>query len=153
MHFELFKESLTNLNKPQPLYFTSHANFRSSNMEIKKWINDGEKGQLLITTSQFLKGFQCDALIDFTLKEQPELYSRATTQILRVSWDHQSKSKILFPFIGKYNHHKKYWNLVIQISSAMIHWPYSFSVTVCMYFKSLFYYEIFPFFRFIVKKT
>ena len=48
----------------------------------KKWMA-GKIGQILISTPAYIKGFECEAILDFTAGEEPQIYSRASIQIIK----------------------------------------------------------------------
>ena len=57
--------------------------FVTENSEgIKKWMA-GKLGQILISTPAYIKGFECEAVLDFTAGEDPQIYSRASIQIVK----------------------------------------------------------------------
>ena len=59
--------------------------FVTENSEgIKKWMA-GKIGQILISTPAYIKGFECEAIVDFTPGEDPQIYSRASIQIVKAS--------------------------------------------------------------------
>ena len=57
--------------------------FVTGNSErIKKWMA-GKMNQILISTPAYIKGFECEAIVDFTDGEDPQIYSRASIQIVK----------------------------------------------------------------------
>ena len=54
--------------------------------EIKKWMA-GKINQILISTPAYIKGFECEAILDFTTGEEPQIYSRASIQIVKAPPD------------------------------------------------------------------
>ena len=53
---------------------------------IKTWMG-GNMGQILISTPAYIKGFECEAILDFTAGEEPQIYSRASIQIVKAPPD------------------------------------------------------------------
>ena len=49
---------------------------------IKTWMG-GNMGQILISTPAYIKGFECEAIVDFTAREDPQIYSRASIQVVK----------------------------------------------------------------------
>ena len=49
---------------------------------IKTWMG-GNMGQILISTPAYIKGFECEAIVDFTAGEDPQIYSRASIQVVK----------------------------------------------------------------------
>ena len=43
----------------------------------------GKIGQILISTPAYIKGFECEAIVDFTAGEDPQIYSRASIQVVK----------------------------------------------------------------------
>ena len=58
--------------------------FRSTEIETSQWVC-GKTDYVLVTTPPYIKGFECEAIIDFTSKQDPEVISRATIRIIKVS--------------------------------------------------------------------
>ena len=57
--------------------------FVTGNSEsIKKWMA-GKMGHTLISPPAYIKGFECEAILDFTAGEDPQIYSRASIQIIK----------------------------------------------------------------------
>ena len=38
----------------------------------------------MVTTTPFIKGFECEAIIDFTSLQEPDVISRATLRVIKV---------------------------------------------------------------------
>ena len=56
--------------------------FVTENIErTKEWM--AGMGQILISTPAYIKGFECEAILDFTAVEEPQIYSRASIQIVK----------------------------------------------------------------------
>ena len=57
--------------------------FVTENIErTKEWMA-GNMSQILISTPAYIKGFECEAILDFTDGEEPQIYSRASIQIVK----------------------------------------------------------------------
>ena len=48
----------------------------------KKWMA-GIMGQIMISTPAYIKGFECEAILDFTAGEDPQIYSRGSIRIVK----------------------------------------------------------------------
>ena len=49
---------------------------------IKTWMG-GNMGQILISTPAYIRGFECEAIVDFTAGEDPQIFSRASIQVVK----------------------------------------------------------------------
>ena len=68
----------------EAVFLTECKEFRSPNIDVQKWnCSQAEANQIMITTPSFIKGTECEAIVDFTSRDDPEVYSRATTRIIK----------------------------------------------------------------------
>jgi hypothetical protein len=71
-------------------FLTDEREYRSTEIETCQWVCD-QTDYFLVTTLPYIKGFECEAIIDFTSMKEPDVLSRATIRVIKVS----GRSKII----------------------------------------------------------
>ena len=71
-------------------FLTDEREYRSTEIETCQWVCD-QTDYVLVTTLPYIKGFECEAIIDFTSMKEPDVLSRATIRVIKVS----GRSKII----------------------------------------------------------
>ena len=66
------------------IILTDERECRSTEKKICQFVC-GQTDYVLITTPLYIKGFECEAIIDFTSIEEPDVISRATIRVIKVS--------------------------------------------------------------------
>ena len=66
------------------IILTDERECRSTEKKICQFVC-GQTDYVLVTTPMYIKGFECEAIIDFTSIEEPDVISRATIRVIKVS--------------------------------------------------------------------
>ena len=80
--FNLLKKWIESLGK-KAIFLTEEVEFRSTETETCQWVCE-HSDYVLVTTPSYIKGFECEAIIDFTSMQEPEVLSRATIRVIKV---------------------------------------------------------------------
>ena len=83
--FPLLRDCMKKLGK-EIIYLTERKQCCSPFEDIQSWISE-EIDKIMITTAPYIKGFECEAIVDFTSFEEPEIFSRAACQIVKAPRD------------------------------------------------------------------
>ena len=82
-NFHLMKKHIESFGK-KVIFLTEEREYRNEEIETCQWVS-GETDYVLVTTPPYIKGFECEAIIDFTSIKEPEVISRATIRVIKVS--------------------------------------------------------------------
>ena len=84
-NFHLLKKHIESFGK-KAIFLTKEREFRSTETkaEICQWVCE-QTEYVLVTTPPYIKGFECEAIIDFTAMQTPDVLSRATIRVIKVS--------------------------------------------------------------------
>ena len=82
-NFYLLKKHIESFGK-KVIFLTDEPAYRSTEVETCQWVCD-QTDIVLVTTPPYIKGFECEAIIDFTSMEEPDVISRATIRVIKVS--------------------------------------------------------------------
>ena len=77
------KKYIESLGK-KAIFLTDEREYRSTETETCQWVCE-ETGYILVTTPPYIKGFECEAIIDFTSMQEPDVLSRATIRVIKAS--------------------------------------------------------------------
>jgi len=66
------------------IFLTEDREFRSTEIETFQWVC-GQTDNVLVTIPPYIKGFECEAIIDFTSMKELDVLSRATIRFIKVS--------------------------------------------------------------------
>ena len=86
-NFHLLKKYIESFGK-KIIFLTDDREFRSTETETCQWVCD-QSGYVLVTTPPYIKGFECEAIIDFTTMQEPDVLSRATIRVIRGTWSNE----------------------------------------------------------------
>ena len=65
-------------------FLTDEREYRSTEIETCQWVCE-QTDYVLVTTPPYIKGFECEAIIDFTSMQEPDVLSRATIRVIKAS--------------------------------------------------------------------
>ena len=84
-NFHLLKKYIESFGK-KAIFLTEEREFRSTETEAEtcQWVFE-QTNYVLVTTPPYIKGFECEAIIDFTSMQEPDVLSRATIRVIKVS--------------------------------------------------------------------
>ena len=84
-NFHLLKKYIESFGK-KVIFLTDDREFRSTETEAEtcQWVCE-QTDYVLVTTPPYIKGFECEAIIDFTSMQEPDVLSRATIRIIKAS--------------------------------------------------------------------
>ena len=80
-NFHLLKKYIESFGK-KAIFLTDDRGYRSTEIETCQWVCE-ETDCVLVTTSPYIKGFECEAIIDFTTMQEPDVLSRATIRVIK----------------------------------------------------------------------
>ena len=81
-NLHLLKKWIKSLGK-KAIFLTEEVEFQSTETETCQWVCE-HSDYVLVTTPSYIKGFECEAIIDFTSMEEPDVLSRATIRVIKV---------------------------------------------------------------------
>ena len=81
-NFHLLKRYIESFGK-KAIFLTDEREYRSSEITTSQFVC-GQPDYVLVTTLPFIKGFESEAIIDFTSKQEPDVLSRATIRVIKV---------------------------------------------------------------------
>jgi hypothetical protein len=82
-NFRLLKKYIESFGK-KAVFLTEEREFRSTEIETCQFVC-GQPDYVLVTTPPYIKGFECEAIIDFTSIQEPDVLSRATNRVIKGS--------------------------------------------------------------------
>ena len=84
-NFHLLKKHIESFGK-KAIFLTEEREFRNAETEAEtcQWVCE-QTDYVLVTTPPYIKGFECEAIIDFTSMQEPDVLSRATIRIIKAS--------------------------------------------------------------------
>ena len=82
-NFDLLKKYIESFGK-KAIFFTDEREYQCTEREICQWICE-QTNYILVTMPPYIKGFECEAIIDFTSMKEPDVLSRATIRVIKVS--------------------------------------------------------------------
>ena len=84
-NFQLLKKHIESFGK-KVIFLTEEREFRSTETvdETCQWVCE-QTDYVLVTTPPYIKGFECEAIIDFTSMQEPDVLSRATIRVIKAS--------------------------------------------------------------------
>ena len=82
-NFRLLKKYIESFRK-KAIFLTEEREFRSTEIETCQFVC-GQPDYVLVTTPPYIKGFECEAIIDFTSMQEPDVMSRATIRVIKSS--------------------------------------------------------------------
>ena len=82
-NFDLLKKYIESFGK-KAIFFTDEREYQCTEREICQWICE-QTDYILVTMPPYIKGFECEAIIDFTSMKEPDVLSRATIRVIKVS--------------------------------------------------------------------
>lgn len=104
-NFHLLKKYIESFGK-KAFFLTGERDYRCTETETCQWFCE-QTDCVLITTPQYIKGFECEAIIDFTNQniQEPEVLSRATIRVIKASvmMNKMIEFDDLTKMIGKYS--------------------------------------------------
>ena len=80
-NLDLLKKYIESFGK-KAIFLTDDRGYRSTEIETCQWVCE-ETDCVLVTTSPYIKGFECEAIIDFTTMQEPDVLSRATIRVIK----------------------------------------------------------------------
>ena len=80
--FHLLKKYIESFGK-EVIFLTDEREYQCTEREIFQWVC-GHTDYVLVTTPPYIKGFECEAIIDFTSMQEPDVISRATIRVIKV---------------------------------------------------------------------
>ena len=86
-NFHLLKKYIESFGK-KVIFLTDEREYRSTEIELCQWVCE-QTGYVLVTTPPYIKGFECEAIIDFTSTQEPDVLSRATIRVVKGTWSKQ----------------------------------------------------------------
>jgi hypothetical protein len=66
------------------IFLIDQREYRSAEIEVSQFVC-GQTDYVLVTTPSYIKGFECEAIIDFTTMQEPDVLSRATIRVFKAS--------------------------------------------------------------------
>ena len=84
-NFHLLKKHIESFGK-KAIFLTEEREFR--NTETCQWVCE-QTDYVLVTTAPYIKGFECEAIIDFTSMQEPDVLSRATIRVIKGTWSNK----------------------------------------------------------------
>ena len=81
-NFHLLKKHIESFGK-KAIFLTDKREFRSTETETLQWVCE-QTDYVLVATPPYIKGFECEAIIDFTSMQEPDVLSRATMRVIKV---------------------------------------------------------------------
>ena len=83
-NFHLLKKHIESFGK-KAIFLTEEREFRNTETEAEtcQWVCE-QTDYVLVTTPPYIKGFECEAIIDFTSMQEPDVLSRATIRVIKV---------------------------------------------------------------------
>ncbi len=82
-NFHLLKKHIESFGK-KAIFLTEEREFRNTETETCQWVCE-QTDYVLVTTPPYIKGFECEAIIDFTSMQEPDVMSRATIRVIKSS--------------------------------------------------------------------
>ena len=82
-NFQLLKKHIESFGK-KVIFLTDEREYRCSERETCQWVCE-QTDYVLVTTLPYIKGFECEAIIDFTSMQEPDVLSRATIRVITAS--------------------------------------------------------------------
>ena len=79
---DLLKKYMESFGK-KAIFLTDEREYRSTEGEICQWVCE-QTDYILVTNLAYIKGFECEAIIDFTSIQGAEVISRATIRVIKV---------------------------------------------------------------------
>ena len=79
----LFKKCIESFGK-KAVFLTNEREYRSTENETFQWVCE-QTECVLVTTLPYIKGFECEAIIDLTSMQEPDVLSRATIRVIKAS--------------------------------------------------------------------
>ena len=80
-NFHLLKKYIENFGK-KAIFLTDERDFRSAALETCQWVCE-QTDCVLVTTTPYIKGFECEAIIDLTSILEADVSSRATIRLIK----------------------------------------------------------------------
>ena len=81
-NFHLLKKYIESFGK-KVIFLTDDKKYQCTERETCQWVY-GQLDCVLVTTPPYIKGFESEAIIDFTSKQEPDVLSRATIRVIKV---------------------------------------------------------------------
>ena len=81
-NFHLLKKYIESFGK-KVIFLTDDKKYQCTERETCQWVYE-QSDCVLVTTPSYIKGFECEAIIDFTSMQQPDVLSRATIRVIKV---------------------------------------------------------------------
>ena len=81
-NFHLLKKYIESFGK-KVIFLTDEREYRCTERETCQWVYE-QLDCVLVTTPPYIKGFECEAIIDFTSMQEPDVLSRATIRVIKV---------------------------------------------------------------------
>ena len=79
-NFHSLKKYIENVGK-KAIFLTDDREYKSTEIETCQWVYE-QTNCILVTTTPYIKGFECEAIIDLTSKQEPDVLSRATILVI-----------------------------------------------------------------------
>jgi hypothetical protein len=80
-NFHLLKKYIENFGK-KAIFLTDERDFRSTALETCQWVCE-QTDCVLVTATPYIKGFECEAIIDLTSILEADVSSRATIRLIK----------------------------------------------------------------------
>ena len=81
-NFHLLKKYIESFGK-KVIFLTDDRIYQCTERETCQWVYE-QLDCVLVTTPPYIKGFECEAIIDFTSKQEPDVLSRATIRVIKL---------------------------------------------------------------------
>ena len=86
-NFHLLKRYIESFGK-KVIFLTDDRRYQCTEIETCQWVY-GQLDCVLVTTPPYIKGFECEAIIDFTSMQEPDVLSRATIRVIKGTWSNK----------------------------------------------------------------
>ena len=80
-NFHLLKRYIESFGK-KVIFLTDDRRYQCTERETCQWVYE-QSDCVLVTTPPYIKGFECEAIIDFTSMQEPDVLSRATIRVIK----------------------------------------------------------------------
>ena len=81
--FHFLKKCIESFGK-KVIFLTDETEYQSEERKICQWVCE-QTDCILVTTTPYIKGFECEAIIDLTSMQEPDVLSRATIRVIKAS--------------------------------------------------------------------
>ena len=82
-NFHILKKYIESFGK-KVIFLADEREYQCTERETCQWVYE-QTDFVLVTTAPYIKGFECEAIIDFTSLQEPDVLSRATIRVIKAS--------------------------------------------------------------------